>query len=102
MRENDKVAARWQRHGPGSGKLGAAEDLALDAQRAQHLCQDVGAFHFDDKRHIGAPPTTSAAEQVATWAQGVRVVKAFNTTGFGNMHDPRYGSQAATMFLCGD
>jgi len=46
--------------------------------------------------------TTSAAEQVATWAQGARVVKAFNTTGFGNMHDPCYGSQAVTMFLCGD
>ena len=46
--------------------------------------------------------TTSAAEQVAAWARGARVVKAFNTTGFGNMHDPRYGSQAATMFLCGD
>ena len=46
--------------------------------------------------------TTSAAEQVAAWAPGARVVKAFNTTGFGNMHDPRYGAQAATMFLCGD
>jgi NADPH-dependent F420 reductase len=46
--------------------------------------------------------TTSAAEQVAAWAWGARVVKAFNTTGFGNMHDPCYGSQAATMFLCGD
>jgi NADPH-dependent F420 reductase len=46
--------------------------------------------------------TTSAAEQVAAWARGARVVKAFNTTGFGNMHDPRYGSQATTMFLCGD
>jgi predicted dinucleotide-binding enzyme len=30
------------------------------------------------------------------------VVKAFNTTGFGNMNNPRYGSQAITMFLCGD
>jgi len=46
--------------------------------------------------------TTSAAEQIAAWARGARVVKAFNTTGFGNMDDPRYGSQAATMFLCGD
>jgi len=46
--------------------------------------------------------TTSAAEQVAAWARGARVVKAFNITGVGNMHDPRYGSQAATMFLCGD
>ena len=46
--------------------------------------------------------TTSAAEQMAAWTRGARVVKAFNTTGFGNMNDPRYGSQAATMFLCGD
>jgi 8-hydroxy-5-deazaflavin:NADPH oxidoreductase len=46
--------------------------------------------------------TTSAAEQVAAWARGARVVKAFNTTGFGNMNDPRYGSQAVTMFVCGD
>jgi len=46
--------------------------------------------------------TTSAAEQIAVWARGARVVKAFNTTGVGNMQDPRYGAQAATMFLCGD
>jgi NADPH-dependent F420 reductase len=46
--------------------------------------------------------TTSAAEQVAEWARGARVVKAFNTTGFNNMENPRYGSQAAAMFYCGD
>jgi len=46
--------------------------------------------------------TTSGAEQIAAWARGARVVKAFSITGFGNMNDPRYGSQAATMFLCGD
>src|SRR3989442_5909603 len=49
-------SARWKSHGPGSQKLGAAEDPALDAQRAQHLCQDVGAFHFDDERHTRSPP----------------------------------------------
>jgi len=46
--------------------------------------------------------TTSAAEQVAQWAKGARVVKAFNTTGAGNMANPLYGSQPMTMFICGD
>jgi NADPH-dependent F420 reductase len=46
--------------------------------------------------------TTSAAEEIARWAEGARVVKAFNTTGFPNMADPQYGSQGLTMMLCGD
>ncbi len=46
--------------------------------------------------------TTSAAEQVAHWTKGARVVKAFNTTGSGNMANPLYGSQPMTMFICGD
>ena len=45
---------------------------------------------------------TSAGERVAEWAPGARVVKAFNTTGAGNLMNPRYGDQAITMFLCGD
>ena len=45
---------------------------------------------------------TSAAEQIADLAKGARVVKAFNTTGAGNMANPRFGTQAATMFICGD
>ncbi len=46
--------------------------------------------------------TTSAAEQVAGWAKGAKVVKAFNTTGAGNMANPKYGSQNASMFICSD
>jgi predicted dinucleotide-binding enzyme len=46
--------------------------------------------------------TTSAAEQVAGWAAGAKVVKAFNTTGWPNMANPKYGDQSATMFICGD
>lgn len=46
--------------------------------------------------------TTSASEQVAALAPGARVVKIFNSTGAGNMADPLYGEQAATMFCCGD
>ena len=46
--------------------------------------------------------TTSGGEMVAGWAVGARVVKIFNTTGFGNMANPHYGDQAATMFYAGD
>jgi len=46
--------------------------------------------------------TTSAGEQVAQWAAGARVVKAFNTTGFGNMANPVYEGKPLPMFYCGD
>jgi 8-hydroxy-5-deazaflavin:NADPH oxidoreductase len=46
--------------------------------------------------------TTSAAEEIARWTGGARVVKAFNTTGFPNMANPSYGSQGLSMMLCGD
>jgi hypothetical protein len=45
---------------------------------------------------------TSAGEQVAAWAPGARVVKAFNTTGSGNMDNPNYPAGVVTMFICGD
>lgn len=44
----------------------------------------------------------SGGELVAGWAPTAKVVKIFNTTGFGNMRDPDYGGQAASMFYCGD
>ena len=46
--------------------------------------------------------TTSGAEEVARLAPGARVIKAFNTTGFENMTNPRYGERRAAMFLAGD
>jgi len=46
--------------------------------------------------------TTSAAEEIARWAPGARVVKAFNTIGAQQMLNPQFGSQAASMFICGD
>jgi 8-hydroxy-5-deazaflavin:NADPH oxidoreductase len=46
--------------------------------------------------------TTSAAEQVAGWAPGARVVKAFNTIGAQHMANPVFGGQRASLFLCGD
>jgi 8-hydroxy-5-deazaflavin:NADPH oxidoreductase len=46
--------------------------------------------------------TTSGGEMVAEWAAGARVVKIFNTTGFGNMANPTYPLGPVTMLYCGD
>jgi 8-hydroxy-5-deazaflavin:NADPH oxidoreductase len=46
--------------------------------------------------------TASAGEQIAQWAKGAKVVKAFNTIGAQNMSHPQFGGQSATMFICGD
>lgn len=45
---------------------------------------------------------TSAAEQIALLAAGAHVVKAFNTTGAGNMANTHYGNNEVTMCIAGD
>jgi 8-hydroxy-5-deazaflavin:NADPH oxidoreductase len=45
---------------------------------------------------------TSGGETIAAVAKGAQVVKAFNTTGAGNMADTNYGGQRPSMFICGD
>jgi 8-hydroxy-5-deazaflavin:NADPH oxidoreductase len=45
---------------------------------------------------------TSGAEQVAEWAKGAKVFKAFNQTGFNIMPDPAFDRQRAVIFVCGD
>jgi 8-hydroxy-5-deazaflavin:NADPH oxidoreductase len=46
--------------------------------------------------------TTSAGEEVAQLAKGSKVVKAFNTIGAANFENPRFGSERASMFICGE
>jgi hypothetical protein len=46
--------------------------------------------------------TTSGAEQIAQWAHGARVVKAFNTTGAENMAKPRFAAGAVFLPVAGD
>jgi len=55
-----------------------------------------------DLKGLSIGTTTSAGEQVAQWAKGAKVVKAFNTTGSGNMASPLYAAQPVTMLICGD
>lgn len=51
---------------------------------------------------LDVPAGSSGGEQVALWAPGARVVKAFNTTGFNVMANPVFPEGPATMFYCGD
>jgi predicted dinucleotide-binding enzyme len=44
----------------------------------------------------------SGGEQVASWASGARVVKAFNTIGFNIMADPKLHGENTTLLYCGD
>lgn len=46
--------------------------------------------------------TNSAAEEVARWARGAKVVKAFNTIGASSFASPQFGAEQADMFICGD
>jgi predicted dinucleotide-binding enzyme len=55
----------------------------------------------------GAPeqqghPELSGAQLVANWARSSLVIKAFNTTGAGNMADSTYPGGTAVMLLAGD
>jgi predicted dinucleotide-binding enzyme len=56
----------------------------------------------EDFRGLDIGHTTSAAEQIAGWAPGAKVVKAFNTVSAGAMADPWFGEENATMLFCGD
>jgi predicted dinucleotide-binding enzyme len=44
----------------------------------------------------------SGGERVARWAEGAKVVKVFNTTGFNNMQESGYGGAKPMMLYCGD
>ncbi len=53
-------------------------------------------------RELIAHPELSGAELIAGWTGSSRVVKAFNTTGSGNMHEPRYDGASPLMPVAGD
>lgn len=53
-------------------------------------------------RELVANPSLAFAELVRDWMGGARVVKAFNTTGSGNMAKPDYGAQKPMIPVAGD
>ncbi len=46
--------------------------------------------------------TTSGGEQVAGWARGAKVVKAFNTVGANILANSTFDGHKPVMFYCGD
>jgi predicted dinucleotide-binding enzyme len=80
------------------------------AQQVAESTRDWGGRILVDATNPLAPglawlalgTTTSGAEQIAQWARGARVVKAFNTTGAENMANPRYPGGAVFMPVAGD
>ena len=56
-----------------------------------------------DARGLVVGHTSSGAEEIAAWAAGARVVKAFNHIYAEIIHTgPRFGLEDATVFYCGD
>ncbi len=71
---------------------------------AAELGDVAGKTIIDITNRIVAAPGdgASAAEDLAKWAKGAHVVKAFNTMGFETLLDPIFSGQPATTFVCGD
>ena len=44
----------------------------------------------------------SGAELIASWAEGAKVVKAFNSIGFNIMENPKFDDDVADAYMCGD
>ena len=116
----DPGAARHvglRRHATVMGVAGAVlgADVVLlavpgaDAVEVATALPDLGgAVVVDATNPLGTDLRThartdaSGAEQVAAVLSGGRVVKAFNTTGSGNMADPAGYDPAPVMWLAGD
>jgi len=119
--EGDKVQALLARSGPNasatadSASACAEADVILLATPWTAVPEAlVGAGDLSGKVLLDAtnpigpglalltPAAGSGGEEVARLAPGARVVKIFNTTGWGNMADPVYAGEPTSMFLCGD
>lgn len=87
------LATPW---GAAQDALGAAGDL-----KGKILVDATNPLK-PDFSGLALGHTTSAGEEVARWAPGARVVKAFNTIGAQHMTDPRIAGQRPSMFVCGD
>lgn len=75
---------------------------SLDGRLAGKILVDCTNPLAPDLSGLVIGTDDSAGEQVARWARGARVVKAFNTIGAANFADPVFAGQAASMFVAGD
>ena len=72
------------------------------AQLAGKVVIDISNPFNETFDGLTTEPGTSAAEQIAAAAPGIRLVKAFNTTFAPVLHEGRVGDQVAEVLLAGD
>lgn len=80
----------------------ATQEVVSGLQAGEAVVIDATNPLAANARELVANATLSGAELVRNWMRGARVVKAFNTTGSGNMLDPDYGAQKPMMPVAGD
>lgn len=82
--------------------------LAAPAQAAAQVAQQLGNVSgkivIDTMNGVFMRPEgfANTTDAILANCNTPDVVKCFNSTGFENMLDPRYGDQAADMFVAGD
>jgi len=87
--------------------------LAVPWEKAEEVIKSVegwkGKILIDctnplkaDYTGLSVTAVPSAAEQIAKWARGADVIKAFNSIGAQVMSNPQYGTDRAVLFICGN
>jgi hypothetical protein len=87
--------------------FGEAVLLAVHWPGAEEVVKQVsdwnGKILIDaTNRMRPGPLNPAAAEDIAGWAKGAKVVKAFNSLGAGNLTRLQFGDLRADTFICGD
>jgi predicted dinucleotide-binding enzyme len=96
-----------------AASFGEVVVLATPWEAAQEAIQSAGSLAGKtlidcinplkpDLSGLAIGTNNSAGEEVARWATGAKVVKAFNTIGAPNFGNPKFGSESASMFICGN
>ena len=78
----------------------AIPGAAVDETVAAHAAALAGKVVIDATNKRGAPVMNSLAA-FAAHAPGAQVYRAFNTLGWENFENPRFGDVTADLFYCG-
>ncbi|MFX0144778.1 MAG: NADPH-dependent F420 reductase [Candidatus Hodarchaeota archaeon] len=94
-------------------KFGDIIILAVPWSGAKESIKEAGNFEgkiIVDSTTTAAPSVggplirvePSAAEKVAKWAVGAKVIKAVHTIGVESLNKLQFGTQQSSLFICGD
>jgi len=80
----------------------AKETIENAGDLSEKILVDLTNPISKDLKSLVVEPSTSAAEEIARWCKGSKVVKAFNAIGAKTMNDLQFDSYRADTFICGD